>query len=368
MLGHQPYTVLDRTAYLGILLTCMRPLSDLSSPNWTGKLARALEQSASAIARLDARVSVSPVAKAWFERASWTGYASALRGQSVEIEEIDIFGQSCGVSIPGRQAPATRGYDASGLAGWQAFLRDRTERHWRDDAPFSTVTADDWNNRSALLRSLEILSRHARADPSIAPWLAFPHLLQSMGATSTPLPCLVHADKALRYSPRDADANITRYFRLMTAAAEAGLQRLAAMEEHRVLSVMTTRESLRPGKLGPLLALLQYRPVISPRFAAVRLGISISGAGKLLTRAADRELVIEISGRQAWRTYIVKDLAYAFGLAKRPVGRPIELRQRLEPLDPALLRFDAEMADLDATLSRLGISAPVDDDSRAPVE
>lgn len=340
----------------------MRPLSDLSAPNWTAKLARSLEQAAAAIARLDARVSASPIAKAWFERASWTGYAEALRGQSVEIEEIDIFGQFCDVSIPGRQAPAMGGYDTSGLTHWQTSLRDRTERHWRDEHTFSSVTADDWGDRPALLRSLEILGRHARADPSIAPWLAFPRLLQSMGVTSAPLPCLVHADKALRYSPRDAGANIARYFRHITSSADTGLQRLAAMEEHRVLSVMTTEESLRPGKLRHLLALLQFRPVISPRLAAGRLGISISGAGKLLTRAADNDIVVEISGRQAWRTYIVKDLAYAFGLAKRAPGRPIELRQHLDPLDPALRKFDAEMADLDAMLSRLGISMPPDDD------
>lgn len=343
----------------------MRPYPDLSAPNWTGKLAQSLEQSAAAVASLDARLSASPVAKAWFERASWTGYASALRGQSVEIEEIDIFGQSCDVSIPGRQAPPTREYDASGLKNWQASLRDRSQRHWRDEAPFSSFTAEDWRDRPALLQSLEILSRHARADPSIAPWLAFPRLLQSMGVTSAPLPCLVHADKALRYSPREADANIARYFRFITTAAETGLQRLVAMEEHRILSVVTASASLRPGKLSPLLALLQYRPVISPRVAAARLGISISGAGKLLARAADNEIIVEISGRQAWRTYIVKDLAYAFGLAKRSAGRPVELRQQLEPLDPALLKFDTEMADLDATLSRLGISMPSEDDGAA---
>src|SRR3546814_18621858 len=84
-------------------------------------------------------------------------------------------------------------------------------------------------------------------------------------------------------------------------------------------------------------------------------------AEKLRARADDARLLVEISGRQAWRTYLVTDLAVAFGFARRPVGRPVEPHKVSEALDPSLSRFDAEMAELDAMLARLGVVSHVGD-------
>ena len=86
------------------------------------------------------------------------------------------------------------------------------------------------------------------------------------------------------------------------------------------------------------------------------LGLSVSGAGKLLARAGADGLLVEISGRQAWRAYIAPDLAVAFGYATRPIGRPPSLPGP-GSLDPVLARFDADMAAFDARLSSLGVSA-----------
>ncbi|WP_449469975.1 hypothetical protein [Sphingobium chungangianum] len=254
--------------------------------------------------------------------------------------------------------------DGGDLTRWQADLRDRSIHHWRDDVAYSTATPDDWRNRPALLRALEMLGRHARADRSITSWLNLPRLLHSMEVTATPLPCLAIADKALRLTPRDSEAIVARFLRQIADVAATGLQRLDAMEEHRLRAAAVAGNILRPGKLLPLLALLQLRPVTSPRVVAQQLELSISGAGKLLARAADAGLLVEISGRQAWRTYLVTDLAVAFGFARRPVGRPVEPPKVSEALDPSLSRFDAEMAELDAMLARLGVVSDVGDDTR----
>jgi len=62
----------------------------------------AIAAATAAIARLDARIIVSPVAKAWSTRAAWSGYARALQLQSAEVEEIDVFSWGCDLKIPGR--------------------------------------------------------------------------------------------------------------------------------------------------------------------------------------------------------------------------------------------------------------------------
>ncbi|MCZ4343956.1 hypothetical protein O4H52_20300, partial [Sphingomonadaceae bacterium G21617-S1] len=61
-------------------------------------MASALESAAAAIARLDARVSASSVASAWSLRAAWSGYATALQLQGVEIDEAEVFAWGTGVN------------------------------------------------------------------------------------------------------------------------------------------------------------------------------------------------------------------------------------------------------------------------------
>jgi len=62
----------------------------------------AIASCTAAIARLDARISVSSVASAWRRRAAWSGYAKALQLQSAEIDEIDVFSWGCGIQIASR--------------------------------------------------------------------------------------------------------------------------------------------------------------------------------------------------------------------------------------------------------------------------
>lgn len=327
----------------------------------TSKLVSALERAAASIGRLDARVSVSPAAAQWSLRASWTGYATALKGQSAEIDEIDIFSRESGVKLPGRPAMPTHVDDPGTLQAWQERLRQREPHYWRDVAAIPTDVAEDWNRRPALLRALEVAARHARADATITPWLTIPSLLRSMKITHAMLPCLTIADKAFRLAPSESQAIIVRNLRTLADRAEEGLQRLQALEDHRLRAAAAICDAHRPGKLLKLLALVQFSPVVSPRLIAQKLGVTLSGAGKLLMRAGDLELLTEVSGRRAWRTYMAPDLAVAFGFASRPVGRPHAAPRQLKDLEPALTAFDHEMAALDEVLVKLGVLKLADD-------
>lgn len=337
-----------------------RPLPDLSEPVWTSKLGTALERAAASIGRLDARVCVSPVAAAWFLRSSWTGYAVALKGQSAEIDEIDIFSRECAINLPGRPTMPTHIDDSGTLHTWQVRLRQREAHYWRDVASIPTEVGEDWNQRPALLRVLEIAARHARVDASIVPWLTIPPLLHSMNLTQAMLPCLTIGDKALRLAPRESQAIIMRNLRSLADRAEEGLQRLQGLEDHRVRAAAAIRDAHRPGKLLELVALVQFAPVVSPRLVGDKLDVTLSGAGKLLSRAADLGLLAEVSGRRAWRTYMPPDLGIAFGLVSRPVGRPHAAPRQLADLEPALSAFDREMAELDAVLSKYTVAPAAD--------
>src|SRR3546814_12000190 len=131
---------------------------------------------------------------------------------------------------------------------------------------------------------------------------------------------LAIADKALRLTPRDSEAIVARFLRQIAEAAATGLQRLDAMEEHRLRAAAVAGNILRPGKLFPLLAFLQLRPVTSPRVVARPLALSLSGAGELLARAADARLLGGVGGRKAWRTFLLPTLAFTIGFGLGPIG------------------------------------------------
>lgn len=208
-----------------------------------------------------------------------------------------------------------------------------------------------------LLRALELAAHHARSDASIEPALAFPRLLQAPGICRTPLPCLVIHDKAWRLAPRDRDAIVHRNLRQLASAADSGLRRLRLLEIHRLRAASAISAAAAPGRLPQLAALLEHCPVNTPKRLCASLDLTISGAGRLLTRAAELGLVAEISGRQAWKVYLACDLAAEFGFIERPRGRPPSPGPRLAPLDDVLAQFDREMAEIEAQFGSLGAFA-----------
>ena len=73
-------------------------------PDYSPPMVTAIASCTAAIARLDARIIVSPVAKPWAMRAAWSGYTTALQLQSAEVEEIDVFSWGFGLQITDRPA------------------------------------------------------------------------------------------------------------------------------------------------------------------------------------------------------------------------------------------------------------------------
>lgn len=336
-----------------------RPSPALISVPWTVELASALESAAAAIARLDARVSASSVASAWSLRAAWSGYATALQLQGAEIDEAEVFAWGTGVPLPGRQHRSSLDDPFSAFDGWRRSLA-ATGHHWQEQLPFTPELDDGFAAAPALLRACEVMRQFALADRSIQPWLWLPVLLHRMGVTQAPLPSLAGGHKALRFGSLQAGPQCLRLLRQMTRAADQSIASIDAIEDDRRRAIYAISGLHRPGLLTALAAALLHHPVTSPDRIAETLGLTLSGAGKLLDRAASMALVREVSGRRSWRVYAAPDVAIALGLAPALRGRP---RKALDPLvppkdiDDIVSTFDREMAEFDARFGSLANGA-----------
>ena len=333
-----------------------RPPLPFTALPWTPDLAAALGDAMAAIARLDARVSASSLSPAWTLRASWQGYANTLRLQQFAIEEIDIIAAQCGLRLAGREPPATVGEPMVDYALWRATLGEPAGRHWREDLPFTFDLPEGWGEAPALARALALLDAWARADKSIAPWLGFPAVLRRMGITTSPLPCLVAGDAGQRFALDPRPALFKRLLKQLCRSAEDGLNRLQRLEAVSRRSAAAIASELRPGKLLDLGRLCLGQPCLAARSLAPALGVTISGAGKLLERAARLGIVIETSGRQSWRSYVAPDVAAALGLVRPDRGRPKSPPPPSPALSAVLADFDREMAAIEGKIS--GFTGP----------
>lgn len=332
-----------------------RPSPALISTPWTTELACALESAAAAIARLDARLSASSVASAWGLRAAWSGYATALQLQGVEIDEADVFSWGTGVHLPGRQSRPSLDNPFAAFEPWRQALV-ATGHHWQEQLPFTPELSDGLAAAPSLLRACEITRQFALADRSIQPWLWLPVLLHRMGVTQSPLPSLTCGNKALRYGTLQAGPQCLRLLGHMTRAADRSLDTLEMIEADRRRATAAIAGLHRPGQLSTLAAALLHHPVTSPDRVAETLGLTLSGAGKLLERAAKAGLVREVSGRRSWRVYAAPDVAVGLGLALARRGRPrkaIESTAAPKEVEDIVARFDREMAEFDARFGAL---------------
>ncbi len=282
------------------------------------------------------------------------GYARALQLQRYEIEEVDIISRECGLQLAGRPRLETAGDPFSALEPWRIRLAENDGRHWREDLPFSFDPPQGWAEAPALARALALLDTWARADRTIAPWLAFPVVLYRMGITASALPCLVAGDAGQRFALDPRPALLKRLLKQLRRSADEGLVRLDRLEDTVQRSAAAISGERRPGKLADLGRVALTRPCLAARSLAPLLDLTISGAGKLLERARTLGILVEVSGRGTWRSYVTPDIAVSLGLAPPPRGRP-----RLPPapspaLDSVLAAFDAEMADFDARVGPVG--------------
>jgi len=303
-----------------------------------------IERMAIAVGRLDARVSATSLAPAWMLRARWTAYARALQLMGAEIDPIDVFSWGCGVPLPDRAVRRTHADDYAAFAPWQARLGERA-RHWAEGLPFSPPEDDDRARKPLVERALDLLGLWLARAPGIEAWLALPILLHRLGMTQIPLPCLVAGDRRLVHAPGDRAAR-WRLIDEIASRAEAGLAALDGLERSRTVALDAIAAEHRPGALSRLLPLMLTAPVQTPEGVARQLGLTLSGAGKLLDRAARLGFAAEISGRRSWRIYATRDVAVQLGLIEAPRGRPPALRPRDEPVSEVVAAFDREMADL----------------------
>ena len=117
-------------------------------------------------------------------------------------------------------------------APWRTRLAEPAGRHWAEDLPFSFDPPAGWGEAPALLRALTLLDAWARADGSIAPWLAFPVILRRLGITQTALPCLVAGDPGQRFALDPRPALLKRLLKQVRRAAESGLEQLNRLEAY----------------------------------------------------------------------------------------------------------------------------------------
>ncbi|ATI80581.1 hypothetical protein A6768_11645 [Sphingobium yanoikuyae] len=322
----------------------------------------AIASCSAAIARLDARISVSLVAPAWALRAAWSGYARALQLQGAEIDEIDVFSWGCGLKIPGRSPRATHIDQFELFEDWREGL-GRGDHPTVCYGPASghaiALTGPD---HPPLVRAIDLVRQHARRDASPAPWLMLPFWLKDLRLSAQAHPCLVGGTKALRMKARLSEPDWLAPCRALEASAVDGLARLDQLERLYRDTQRAIMGAHRAGALPALAALTFHRPLLSPRSVSELLGMSVAGASKLLERAVEAGLVVEIGTRRTWRLFVTRDLAIDLGFAPPSRGRP-----RHEPplppagrdLSQAVAAFDAQMEAMDKLLNRTGAGGSV---------
>jgi hypothetical protein len=327
----------------------------IQSGRITLQIAVDMEDSANAIARLDGRISASPVADAWRLRAAWNGYAQALRLQGVEIDEIDVFAWGCRIPLPHRPRRTSHLEEFDAFGPWVSTFNQGTRGAWRDALPFSPVVQTDW---PVILRALDLTRQYSLQVGSAEPWLALPSFLRHLGFKDNLLPCLTGGAKMFRLRRTPTYDAVRASVRALGSSARAGIDSLNGMERHYRDARRILLTERRPGALVPLMALSLVQPALTPTSVAELLDLSLSGSGKLLERAASLGLVHEITGRSTWKTYLVPDLAIAFGFAPARRGRPATTESP-PPFDKSLAAvlasFDQEM---EAFAARFGVAGP----------
>lgn len=316
----------------------------------------AAEDAIGAISELNGRISVSIVRSAWLRRAAWTGYARALQLQGGEVDEIDVISWGAGVPLPSRPRRHTHDDEFGAFQAWSEDLHRRDREGWRDVLPFTPIVD---RAMPRILQAIDLTRQYAQREGTIAPWLAMPRFLYWVGATHAPLPCLVAGAKAFRLRSTLSDDVLRATLKAMASAGERGVETLDMMEASHRAAMQAILAEYRPGKLPQLLALSLSVGLLSPVSVAEQLDLSIAGASKLLTRAAELGIVVEVSGRRSWKAFLQPDMAVALGLRKPALGRP---RKSPPPLAPStelatlFADFDREMAAIDARLSETGLS------------
>lgn len=325
---------------------------------WCADLASLLADCSAAIARLDARISGSFLREAWTARASFAGFAAALRAQHFELEEIDVFCGHFGLKAD-RKVSTLDADIVSQLPAWMEALSCqaqaiacRNDRHWNENLPFIFDPPSSWDSAPKLLRALEVLAIWSTTQATIECWLAVPDLLHGMNITTIPLPCLAGGDPALRSSPRDRDSNLRRSLKRLTRAAKDGEAILLGLETLANGMITAIGTEMRPKSMKLLATMLLDRPAVTPKEVSIHVDISLSGAGKLLSKAHRYGLVHPQNGLNSWKAYLSADMAMRYGIIRKQPGRPPKGDYKTLDVSDLIARFDAEQHAIEAVILR----------------
>jgi hypothetical protein len=291
------------------------------------------------------------MAAAWKRRASWAGYAAALRLQNEPFEEIDVIAHLCDITLPARAKSDTTGEVFAEYEQWVTFVLGDAPRPQLCGEGEGALLAPDV---PPLVRALSAVDLAARADKTARPWLALPSILSELRLTHCSLPCMVIGDHGQRFAREPRRVVLRRLLGLLTASAETGIERLNELERWRLKFAKAVSASTRHGRLPDLGPFLATEAALTPVRVALAFGMSRAGAGKLLERAGNLGLAHELSGRSSWKVFLARDVAITLGMVSRQRGRPRAIDQYDTDLGPALIAFDEEMAQIDELLNSAG--------------
>ena len=324
-----------------------------------------------ALGRLYQAYTESPVAEAWAARSRVEATVRILHADGHGIDRERVLRLSHDLPVEGR---IDSGNDAQVL---QVIALLET----RPQAADGTLARDVAETEALLMpgaegKDPELLLRNLRrwlvagGRPAVG-HIAFVRCLAAAGLTPGPLPALAPSPGASRLSE---SAWLGSGLIHLAEAADGARRELGAL----ALAVAEWRQRLGPrrrnSRMEVLIQEVASTLVSTPASISRRLGLSLRGASVMLEELAELGIVVEITGRKSWKTFVPSDLTISAPRRSRrqPAPQrtaPLVPSRDLEPLfadtDSAIERAQAAMARLksrrDAKEAR-GDESPDEDD------
>jgi hypothetical protein len=278
--------------------------------------------------------------------------AAQAGGSEGSIEPLDLYAALYGIALPGRQT-----WTLSARAKHLALRLDGALQPGHRDGPGGwlggwlgrapSLPADSAEQPSLrLFLALELLRLACLSSRrQVECWGALPFALAQVGLTARPIPALTLTHQRLRFERFDARlVRLQLLDRLDMQLAEL-LGLMVRLRQAQAAMAARLAPERKAQQLGNLAGLLLKLPLLSPALAAQLLGLDISTAGRLLTRATELELVRPLTDRDAWKVYAATQVADCYGLKIKPASPPRQPARRMGR--PNLAEIDALLASLD---------------------
>lgn len=294
----------------------------------------------------------SPVAEAWAARSRIEAIIHILHADGHGVDRERVLRLSYDLPVEGR---LDGGNDAQvlqvmGLLGSRPEAPDGALARDVAETEAQLLPVAEGTDPGLLLRNL----RHwllAGGRPAVG-HIAFVRCLAAAGLTPGPLGVLAPSPGASRLSEAAwLGSALTR----LADAADDARRALGAL----ALTVAEWRRRLGPrrrnSRMEVLIQEVASTIISTPASTSRRLGLSLRGASVMLEELAELGIVVEITGRKSWKTFVPSDLTIS---APRRSQRqsaprhtaPLAPSRDLEPLfadtDSAIERAQAAMARL----------------------